>query len=81
MLRNLGKLIWRQPREMNVLNYANHMVFEVYTNSGYFYFIQDKGSDKIECVRKIWNSDRDETLPCVWGGKGGQDVLQSKRLS
>lgn len=80
MLKNLGRLIWRQPREMNVLNYSNHIVFEIYTNNGYLYCIQEKASGNVEFTKKMWDSDRNEALPCLWSGKGGQDVLQAKRL-
>lgn len=74
-------MIWRQPRDMFVSNYANHIVYEIYTHSENIYFIQNKETLKIECVKNISNSNRNETLPCVWGGEGGQTVLQDKRLS
>lgn len=81
MLKNLGRLIWRQPREISVLNYPNHMVYEIYTNSGFQYLVQDKTTEKIECVKKILFNDRDEGLPCLWPGERGQTILSDKRLS
>lgn len=48
MIKAWGRLIWRQPREMSVLNYANHIVYEIYTNNGYVYVSQNKDTQKIE---------------------------------
>lgn len=47
MLRRFGKLIWKQPREIEVLNYSKHIVYQIYTNQGYIYCIQNKETDKI----------------------------------
>lgn len=66
MFRTLGRLIWRQSREMYVLNYPNHVVFEVYTNKGYLYFIQDKTTDAIEVINdNKKNIIVDEAVPCL----------------
>lgn len=53
MLRRFGSLIWRQSRDISVLNYPNHVVYEIYTNQGYFYVAQDKITDKIEVVNGL----------------------------
>lgn len=50
MLRRFGNLIWRQSRDISVMNYPSHMVYEIYTNQGYFYVTQDKTNDKLEVV-------------------------------
>lgn len=50
MLRRFGNLVWRQSRDMSVLNYPGHVVFEIYTNHGYIYVSQDKTSHKIEVI-------------------------------
>ena len=34
MLRNLGRLIWSQPREMQVFNYPKAMLYQVRTSDG-----------------------------------------------
>ena len=88
MLRNLGRLIWRQPREISVMNYANHMVYEVYTNNGFLYFVQEKETQKVECIDrtrfdgsfKKENLNRDEDVQSVWGDQGRQTVLPIERL-
>lgn len=45
MLKNWGRLLWRQSREISVMNYPNHLVYEIYTNQGYFYVAHDKRKD------------------------------------
>jgi|LakMenEpi12Oct12_1017442.scaffolds.fasta_scaffold01769_3 hypothetical protein len=50
MLRTFGRCIWKQSRDISVLNYPTHLVYEIYTNQGYFYISQDKKSDKIEVI-------------------------------
>lgn len=34
MLRNLGRLIWSQTREMHVFNYPKAIVYEIRTSDG-----------------------------------------------
>lgn len=46
-MQNLGKLIWRQSRDISVLNYPNHTVYEIFTNQGYIRISQDKNTQKI----------------------------------
>ena len=48
MLKNFGRLVWKQSREMSVLNYPNHLLYEIYTNQGYFYVAHDKIKDTFE---------------------------------
>ena len=48
MRRHLGKLIWRQSRDITVLNYAHHTIFEIFTNQGTLRIIQDKHTQKLE---------------------------------
>lgn len=82
MLKSLGRLIWKQSREMNVLNYAHHQVYEVYTNRGFQYILLDKNSDSVSMLRKN-DMDRltknigriDENLQNLWGDKGRQGIL------
>ena len=51
MLRRLGSVIWSQSREMRVINYSNHMVYELYTNHGYIYVTHDKSTNTMDIVR------------------------------
>ena len=53
MLRRFGNLVWRQTRDMSVLNYSNHLVYEIYTNHGYLYVAHDKATGKIEVINGI----------------------------
>lgn len=50
MLRRFGSLIWRQPREMQVFNYSNHLVYEIATNHKPLYVAYDKTTNTIEVV-------------------------------
>ena len=55
MLRRFGNVVWRQSRDMSVLNYPGHIVYEIYTNHGYIYVSQDKTSQKIEVFNGVAN--------------------------
>lgn len=50
MLRRFGSLVWRQSRDISVYNYSKTMVYEIFTNQGYLYLIQDKEKDTIEAI-------------------------------
>lgn len=50
MIKHLGKLIWRQSRDISVLNYPRHTVFEIFTNQGTIKVIQDKESKRYEVI-------------------------------
>lgn len=50
MLRRFGSLIWRQTRDISVYNYPKTMVYEITTNQGYIYLLQDKDNNKVEAV-------------------------------
>ena len=56
MLKRFGKSIWNQSREMRVINYSEHIVYELYTNQGYIYVAHDKSTQKIEVLNGIPNS-------------------------
>lgn len=58
MLRRFGNLVWRQSRDMSVMNYPSHIVYEIYTNQGYFYVSQDKTNDKLEVLNGLSISDK-----------------------
>jgi hypothetical protein len=51
MLRHFGRLVWRQSRDMSVLNYPGHIVYEIYTNHGYIYVSENKTNHKIDVVK------------------------------
>ena len=42
MLKNLGRVIWRQTRDITVINYPKAIVYELYTAEGYVYVLHDK---------------------------------------
>lgn len=52
MLKHFGRLIWRQSRDISVMNYANHMVYEIYTNQGYFYISHNKLTDQLSVLQE-----------------------------
>jgi len=49
--RHLGRLIWRQSRDISVYNYPGHIIYEIYTNQGYMYVSEEKDSKKVDVVR------------------------------
>lgn len=53
MLRRFGNLVWSQSRDMRVLNYSNHLVYEIFTNHGYIYVSHDKSTGKLEVVNGL----------------------------
>jgi len=53
MLRQFGRLIWRQPREISVLNYPQAIIYEIYTSHGYLHIAHDKTTNKIEVVNGV----------------------------
>ena len=50
MLRHFGRLIWKQSRDISVLNYPQYMVYEIYTNQGFLYISHNKDNDKLELL-------------------------------
>lgn len=50
MIRVLGKLLWKQSRDICVYNYPYHTLFEIYTNQGFLRIIQEKSTDRIEVL-------------------------------
>lgn len=35
------------------MNYPGHIIYEIYTNQGYFYVSQDKSNDKLEIINGL----------------------------
>ena len=62
-LGKLGTLVWKQTREIEVLNYPRHIVYQIYTNQGYLYFIQDKDTQKISVENSCAAVDGDKGVP------------------
>ena len=52
MLKALGTLLWRQTRDISVLNYAGHTVYEIFTNHGILRILHCKTTNTIEVVGK-----------------------------
>ena len=55
MLKNLGRMIWRQTRDITVINYPKAIVYELYTAEGYVYVLHDKKKNEF-VVDKIRRS-------------------------
>jgi hypothetical protein len=47
MIKNLGRAIWRQSRDISVWNYPQHTVFEIFTNQGTLMICQEKTSSEV----------------------------------
>lgn len=47
-MKRFGSLLWSQTREIRYLNYPKHLAWEIWTNNGYIYLVQDKITKKIE---------------------------------
>ena len=60
MLQRFGRMVWRQSREMSVYNYERAMVYEIYTNQGYFCVSQNKTTGKVEVVNGMALSPSDD---------------------
>ena len=50
VLEHLGRLIWRQSRDISVLNYPKHFVYEIYTNQGYLRIVQCKETNALQML-------------------------------
>lgn len=50
MLKQLGKLIWRQSRDIYVLNYPSHTLYEIFTNQGTLRIIHERETDRFEVI-------------------------------
>jgi len=75
MLRGLGRMMWSQTRDMNVLNYPKAIVYEIYTNNcGYTYIKYCKETQKttVENERPSLASELYDipAIPRVREGKG-----------
>ena len=42
MFKHLGRMLWSQSREIDVLNFNRAMVYQIYTTNGYLYVTVDK---------------------------------------
>lgn len=62
MIKRLGRLLTSQTREINVLNYSNHVVYAIFTNQGFLYVAKDKESKKIEVAESLEFIDVNEAL-------------------
>jgi len=72
MLKHFGRQIWKQSRDISVLNYPKHLIYEIYTNQGYFYVSHNKETDKFEILEdkkkveeSVRNSDRTLFMPTL----------------
>jgi hypothetical protein len=62
MLRKFGRLLTTQTRDINVLNYPNHVVYAIFTNQGFIYVAKDKLNKSIEITESKTFVDVDEAL-------------------
>ena len=46
-------MVWSQTRDMRVINYSNHLVYEIFTNHGYLYVVHNKTTQQIDIVNGI----------------------------
>lgn len=56
MKRALGQLIWTQSRDIRVLNYPSHYVYEIWTNQGYLTLSHSKETDTVEKLHGLFRS-------------------------
>lgn len=50
MIKQLGRMIWRQSRDISVMNYPNYIVYEIFTNQGFIHISHNKTTDKVELL-------------------------------
>lgn len=53
MRRVLGRLIWSQSRDIRILNYPRHFVYEIWTNQGYMKICHDKDTNHIQRIDEL----------------------------
>lgn len=46
----LGQMIWRQSRDIAVLNYSHFFVYEIFTNQGFLRICVDKTTNTISLL-------------------------------
>lgn len=46
MIRTLGNMIWKQTREINVMNYGQYLVYQIPTNQGFLEVYQSNHDTK-----------------------------------
>lgn len=44
------------------MNYPTHIVYEIYTNQGFFYISQNKTNDKLEVINGVATSFKDASF-------------------
>ena len=52
MLKHLGRMLWSHSREIDVLNYKQAIVYQIYTANGYLYLKVDKTTGAAEVETK-----------------------------
>ena len=52
MMKHLGRMLWSQSREIEVLNYSRAMVYQIYTANGYLYLTVDKSTGVVQVEKK-----------------------------
>lgn len=63
MKKALGRLIWTQSRDIRVLNYPSHYVYEIWTNQGYLTLAHNKETDRIEKLNGLLHMASPVSLP------------------
>ena len=61
-----GKLIWSQSRDISVFNYEKHIVYSIYENSGYRYFVVNKSNDSVEWIQHLPVYAKPSTYSAKW---------------
>lgn len=56
MKRGLGRLIWSQSRDIKVLNYPHHFVYDIWTNHGLLRIAQEKDTKSLFKVDEVFTS-------------------------
>jgi hypothetical protein len=56
MFSRFGRMIWAQNRDIRVVNYEKHIVYEIYNNQGYLYISQSKSEPVVEWLTKSHTS-------------------------
>lgn len=51
MLRQIGKALWRQTREITVSNHSTHLVYAIPVNGGTLSICQNKQTDRVEWIQ------------------------------
>lgn len=50
--KQLGPMIWCAMRDVRVMNYGNHIIYEISNNNGFLYVLLEKNTQRLEALSR-----------------------------